>query len=46
MFETTRTVRLASTEKVERQRMRLTSGDRDHEWATGDEGEDVAAEAQ
>ena len=33
MFETTRTVTLADTHKVERQRMRLTNGDHAHEWA-------------
>lgn len=52
MFETTRTVVLADTHKVERQRMRLTNGDHGHDWvaeageAAGsgvDEGDEGAA---
>lgn len=32
MFEYTRTVKLGEYEKTERERMRLTNGDHDHEW--------------
>jgi hypothetical protein len=39
MFETVRTVKLADTAKVERQRMRLTSGDHVHEWVPDDAGD-------
>lgn len=36
MFESTRTVKLAGTEKIERQRMRLVDGDHAHAWAAED----------
>lgn len=39
MFETTRTVKLAGTEKVERQRMRLIEGEHAHTWAAEDTAE-------
>lgn len=37
MFSSTRTVRMADHEKVERERMRLTGGDHRHEWSEGNE---------
>lgn len=45
MFETTRTVKLAGTEKVERQRMRLTNGEHAHAWAAEDPAEPADAPA-
>lgn len=39
MFETTRTVKLGGTEKVERQRMRLVDGDHAHTWAAEEQAE-------
>lgn len=43
MFESVRTVKLGEHQEVQRQRLRLTSGDHAHEWADGDAaGEDAA----
>lgn len=43
MYETIRTIRLGGHEKVERQRMRLTSGDHEHAWK---EEADAAGEVE